>query len=157
MANATAGEATTGRVVDVTERVGYQLKRAQHALRSAMDAALRGAGLTTPQYAALSALSAGGPLSGAELARRCFVTPQTMNAIIVNLEEERMITRAAHAVHGRVIEAHLTSHGRAVLRRAHSAVEAIERRMVKGLTSVDRDRLTATLRRCADNLGGVSG
>jgi hypothetical protein len=31
--------------------VGYQLKRAQHALRLEMDGALRGVGLTTPRYA----------------------------------------------------------------------------------------------------------
>lgn len=140
-------------VVDVTERPGYQLKRAQHALRSAMDGVLREIGITTPQYAALSALSAG-PLSGAELARRCFVTPQTMNAVLVNLEDDRMIERLPHAEHGRVIEARLSQKGRASLHRAHRAVEAVEGRMVKGLTGGERARLTAALRRCADNLEG---
>jgi hypothetical protein len=59
-------------------RVGYQLKRAEHALRLEMDGALRDMGLTTPQYAALSVLGDEPGLSGAELARRCFVTPQTI-------------------------------------------------------------------------------
>src|SRR3712207_8022525 len=68
-------------------RVGYELKRAQHALRSEMDGALRGVGLTTPQYAALSVLEGEEGISGALLARRCFVTPQTMNGILVNLED----------------------------------------------------------------------
>ena len=45
-------------------RVGYQMKRAEHALRLEMDGALRGVGLTTPQYAALSVLEDEAGLSG---------------------------------------------------------------------------------------------
>jgi hypothetical protein len=73
----------------VTDLVGYQLKRAQQALRTAMDEGLRAQGLTTPQYAALTHLEADEPLSGAELARRCFVTAQTMNAILVDPRRPR--------------------------------------------------------------------
>jgi DNA-binding MarR family transcriptional regulator len=152
VANQAGQETRAGHESEVTERVGYQLKRAQHALRSAMDRDLRDIGLTTPQYAALSALSSAGRLSGAELARRCFVTPQTMNAIVVKLEAEQMIARAAHAEHGRVIEAQLTREGRVVLRRAHSAVKTIEARMVKGLSKLQRERLIVALRHCAGNL-----
>ena len=66
----------------VEGRVGYELKKAQYGLRSRMDEELRGVGLTTPQYAALSALGEEPGASGAGLARRCFVTPQTMNGIL---------------------------------------------------------------------------
>ncbi len=100
---------TSNRVLNL---VGYQLKRAQQALRTAMDEGLRAQGLTTPQYAALTHLEADGPLSGAELARRCFVTAQTINAILVGLERARLVERAPHANHGRVIEARLTKRGR---------------------------------------------
>jgi hypothetical protein len=88
----------------LADRVGYQLKRAQQALRTAMDEGLRAQGITTPQYAALTALAADEPLSGAELARRCFVTAQTMNAILVGLERARLVERTPHAEHGRVID-----------------------------------------------------
>src|ERR1700752_2446984 len=98
--------------------VGYQLKRAQQALRTAMDEGLRAQGITTPQYAALTALEANEPLSGAELARRCFVTAQTMNAILVGLERARLVERAPHAEHGRVIQARLTTPGRPKARAA---------------------------------------
>ncbi len=40
----------------MAKRLGYALKRAQHALRTRMDEALRHLDLTTPQYAALSAI-----------------------------------------------------------------------------------------------------
>ena len=57
------------------KKIGYQLKRLQSLLRARMDAALDERGLTTPQYAALSAIEAAPGLSNAALARRSFVTP----------------------------------------------------------------------------------
>ena len=136
----------------VTDLVGYQLKRAQQALRSAMDEGLRAHGLTTPQYAALTHLEADEPLSGAELARRCFVTAQTMNAILVGLERARLVERAPHAEHGRVIEARLTKRGRAKVQGAHRTVFGIEERMLSKIAPAGRRRLNETLRRLVENL-----
>ena len=136
----------------LTDRVGYQLKRAQQALRTAMDEGLRAQGMTTPQYAALTALDGDEPLSGAELARRCFVTAQTMNGILVGLERARLVERAAHAEHGRVIEARLTKRGRAKLQDAHRTVFEIEERMLSEITPAGRRRLNETLRRLVENL-----
>jgi len=140
---------TSDRVLDL---VGYHLKRAQQALRTAMDEGLRAQRLTTPQYAALTHLEADEPLSGAELARRCFVTAQTMNAILVGLERARLVERAAHAKHGRVIEARLTKRGRARVEDAHRTVFGIEERMLSTITPAGRRRLSETLRRLVENL-----
>ena len=140
---------TSDRVLDL---VGYHLKRAQQALRTAMDEGLRAQGLTTPQYAALTHLEADEPLSGAELARRCFVTAQTMNAILIGLERARLVERTAHAKHGRVIEARLTKRGRAKVEDAHRTVFEIEERMLFKITPAQRRRLNQSLRRLAENL-----
>jgi DNA-binding MarR family transcriptional regulator len=140
---------TADRVLDL---VGYHLKRAQQALRTVMDDGLRAQGLTTPQYAALTHLEADEPLSGAELARRCFVTAQTMNAILVGLERAGLVERAAHAKHGRVIEARLTKRGRVKVEDAHKTVFGIEERMLSKITRAERRRLNETLRRLVENL-----
>ena len=136
----------------LADRVGYQLKRAQQALRTAMDEGLRAQGITIAQYAALTALEADEPLSGAELARRCFVTAQTMNAILVGLEHARLVEGAPHAEHGRVIEARLTKRGRAKLQDAHQTVFGIEERMLSEMTAAGRRRLNETLRQLVENL-----
>jgi DNA-binding MarR family transcriptional regulator len=138
--------------MDMSDLVGYQLKRAQQALRTAMDEGLRVHGMTTPQYAALAALEADGPLSGADLARSCFVTAQTMNAILVGMERARLVERAAHAEHGRIIEARLTKRGRAKLQDAHKTVFGIEERMLSEMTAAGRQRLNETLRQLVENL-----
>jgi DNA-binding MarR family transcriptional regulator len=135
-------------------RVGYELKRAQHALRIEMDGALRQIGLTTPQYAALAALEGESGLSGAELARRCFVTPQTMNGVVVNLENAGFVERRPHPGHGRVLQTYLTGEGEAMVSRAHEPVEAIEGRMLAGVGEEERERLLRVLRDCADTLEG---
>lgn len=135
-------------------RVGYELKRAQHALRIEMDGALRQIGLTTPQYAALAVLEGESGLSGAELARRCFVTPQTMNGVVVKLENAGLVERRPHPGHGRVLQAYLTGEGEAMVSRAHAPVEAIEGRMLSGVGEDERERLLRVLRDCADTLEG---
>ncbi len=63
----------------VENAVGYVLKQAAVALRSAMDVALRPLQLTVPQYACLELLGQRPGLSNAELARGVFVTRQSMN------------------------------------------------------------------------------
>ncbi len=132
--------------------IGYELKRAQHALRKRLDGALRGIGLTTPQYAALSALGASPGLSGAELARRGFVTPQTMNAIIAGLEAAGLILRRPHPAHGRMLQAYLTEAGRDLLSRADREAEAVNRRMLAGLDQGERRQLLDALRSCVASL-----
>lgn len=139
-------------------RVGYQMKRAQHALRLEMDGALRPLGITTPWYAALSVLEEEPGISGAALARRCFVTPQTMNAILVKLEGGGLVERRPHPEHGRVLRAHLTRRGEEQLTRAHEIVEAVEERMLVGLSEDERLKLAQALRGCADSLArGAAG
>ncbi len=130
------------------EQVGYVLKQVQQALRAAMDTALRRHGLTTPQYAALSALAGGGALSGAELARRGFVTPQTMNGIVINLEAAGFVERRGDPGDARVLRVALTPAGRARFDECQRAVGAIEERMVSGLRADERVWLLDALRRC---------
>jgi DNA-binding MarR family transcriptional regulator len=132
--------------------VGYQMKRAQHALRLEMDGVLRGVGLTTPQYAALSVLEDEAGLSGAALARRCFVTPQTMNQILMNLQGSGMIERRPHPEHGRVLSAYLTRKGAELVALAHGEVEAVEERMLARLNHEERSGLLQALRGCAESL-----
>ncbi len=134
------------------QAIGYLLKNAQQGLRAAMDSALRDLGITTPQYAALTFLEASPRLSGAQLARRAFVTPQTMNRIVANLETAGLIERAPHPDLGRVLEASLTSRGRRLLAESHQRVQQVEAQMLAGLTATEQDQLAGLLHRCARNL-----
>lgn len=135
--------------------VGYGLKRAQHALRLQVDGALKEVGLTTPQYAVLSVLEDSPGLSGAELARRSFVTPQTMNSIVAKLENSGFVVRSPHPQHGRVLQTYLTGRGRESVSGAHAVVGEVEERMLDSFGPDDRSRLAKMLRGCADSLEAI--
>jgi DNA-binding MarR family transcriptional regulator len=138
--------------VRLHSRIGYELKRAQHGLRAAMDAALRPLGLTTPQYAILANLREIPGASGARLARRSFVTPQTMNELLGSLERNGWIKRTPNRNHGRVIDTYLTPEGRALLTRAERGVGEVERRLTARIDTATQQRLLETLRIVADDL-----
>ena len=133
-------------------RIGYELKRAQHALRLGMDEALKPLGVTTPQYAAMSVLAEEPGLSNAQLARRSFVTPQTMNQILSRLEALGLAERWAHPEHGRVLQAYLTEEGERLLEGCHRRIAVVEERMVSAISEEDRLRLLEALRGCAEAL-----
>ncbi|MEU3028717.1 MarR family winged helix-turn-helix transcriptional regulator [Streptomyces incarnatus] len=127
---------------DITEHVGYRLKKASAALRGAMDKTLREHGLTVPQYSCLELLDERPGLSNADLARGTFVTRQSANVVLRGLKEAGLITRATSTDHGRALPVHLTAAGQERLRAARGAVYAIEERMIE---SIPARRLTALL------------
>lgn len=131
------------------QRIGYAIKRLQQALRVAMDAALVDYQLTMAQFAALKALEAG-PLSPAELARRCFTTRQSMHDVLTCLHDRTFIENAPRQ--GRRQPVTLTLTGRQALSAADHAVESLEARITHGLTPPQQHRLATWLNRCAANL-----
>jgi DNA-binding MarR family transcriptional regulator len=136
----------------VEDRVGYLLKEAQHAFRMAMDLALGERGLTTPQYAVLNTLDTEPGLSNADLAPRAFVTPQTMNSIVVLLERAGFVERRPHATHGRVLSTVLTPAGMELVQSCHEVVGRIEEQMLAPLSDAERAQLAMLLRTCATAL-----
>ncbi|MDQ7994353.1 MAG: MarR family transcriptional regulator [Luteibacter sp.] len=132
--------------------IGYALKMAQQALRTRMDAGLREIGLTTPQYAVLTYLKNEAGASNATLARRAFVTPQTMQGILVALERADLIVRTADPDHGRVQKTELTAAGIDALDAASGIVADAERRLRDASIPEDPKAVAALLLRLAEAL-----
>ena len=132
--------------------VGYSLKVTQHLLRQRLDAQLADLGISAPQNAVLLAVAANPRISNADLARSAFVTPQTMQGILVNLVRAGLLVRSPHPVHGRIIVTELTEAGQKAVRKGRTAAEAVERQMLSGLTPDEARLLGGLLRRCAKAL-----
>jgi DNA-binding MarR family transcriptional regulator len=143
---------TAARRRSTTDSPGYLLKRAQAALHAALAGALREHGATLAQYAVLAALDEEPGLSNAELARRAFVTPQTMNQVLRELEQRQWVIRQPHPGHGRILQAGLTRDGRSTLRACHQVADTVEEQMLAGLSPADRQLLSAALRTCIEAL-----
>ena len=117
-----------------------------------MDATLRDLDVTTPQYAVLSFLVESPGLSSAQLARRAFVTPQTMNRIVANLDAAGLVERGPHAELGRVLETSISKRGRSLLAECQQRIDDVEAGMVADLTLAERRQLANLLERCTQAL-----
>src|SRR5437870_878067 len=134
------------------ERLGSHLKRVEQELQAAKAAAVKPAGLTVPQYAALFVLDEQPGISAAELARRCLVTPQTMTTILRNLESAELIERTPHALHKHVIETRPTAAGRKALDQADKRAAGVERRLAAAFTEQEAKTLRSLLARVSETL-----
>lgn len=129
--------------------IGYNLKITQHRLRQRLDSELARLGITAPQNAVLLAVAGNPRISNAELARAAFVTPQTMQAILVNLERSGLIVRRPHPEHGRVIMTELTAAGQKAVAEGAKAADVVERQMLSTLSTEEAMQLCELLKRCA--------
>ena len=137
----------------ITPRISYVVGRLDRALRREIGRLVAPNGLTVPQYTALSILRDRAGLSNAQLARRSYVTPQSMNEVIAALERDGLVARSPAANHGRVLEMTLTDAGHEVLARCEQAVDEMESRMLADLDEEDRAQLLKALKDCVHHLG----
>jgi DNA-binding MarR family transcriptional regulator len=123
----------------------YMVKRLELVIRARMDVALRPFGLSTVQFTALTALRARDGLSSAQLARRSFVTPQTMNEMVHSLERRGLIARRQAPGNRRVLLLTLTDSGQELLAQCDPLVEAIEREMLAAIPAGQHGLLRQSL------------
>jgi DNA-binding MarR family transcriptional regulator len=115
-----------------------QLRRTQHAVRNRLDAYLAATGLTMPQYTVLAALDREGDLSSSDLARELGMTVQTVNVLVKGLESAGLLRRSRHPSHRRILLAELTAPGRRALTRGYAVGNAVQDRVLSGLSHSDR-------------------
>ena len=109
--------------------LGYLVRQANVAVRAAMEKALADLGVTSAQFGVLTMIVAYPGVSGADLARLTFLTPQTINVIVRNLVRAGAVEKAAHAEHGRILRLTATAKGRSLLKRCRARVMQVEDRL----------------------------
>ncbi|WP_234327043.1 MarR family winged helix-turn-helix transcriptional regulator [Streptomyces sp. NRRL WC-3742] len=137
---------------DFHDRLGHAIKRAEQALIAEKSRALRTVDLTVPQYVALLVLQQSSGMSGAQLARECMVTPQTMTTILTNLENKGLISRETSSLHQKVLVTRLTRSGRALARKADALARGVEQRLADALSAAEQAQLRDLLERSAEAL-----
>ncbi|MBX3099994.1 MAG: MarR family transcriptional regulator [Salinibacterium sp.] len=138
--------------VDLETSLGYLLKVASSTLRVAMEAALRPLGMSVTHYSCLELLAQRPGLSSSELARGAFVTRQSMNVLLQNLEREGYVSRPARAPFGKVLPAQLTPLGRRSLEKATVAVRSVEVTMLAGMTEIEQSDAFRVLQKMIHSL-----
>ena len=120
----------------------YSVKRLELAVRAHLDELLKPSGITALQYTALTVLDQHDGLPAARLARRSFVTAQSIADLVRALEQRGLIARERNPENRRELLIRLTDVGRALLAEHADDVLALERHMVSTLT----ERQVAQLR-----------
>ena len=114
--------------------MSYVVARLDRALRVAINERVNPYDLTTLQYTTLSILGRGGELSNAQLARRAYMTPQSMSEVLEALERKQLVERTRHPNHRRVFPAALTPKGQHVLAACDEAIDQLEHEMLSGMS-----------------------
>ena len=127
--------------------IGYLIKRIQHETQKSMDVALRKLKLTTSQYSALNQLEENPGLSNADLARKSFLTPQTMNQIILILEKKDLIKKNNHPSNAKIQEIYLSLKGENILKKAHLVVSDVEEILFKDLNEKEKVDIVGLLKK----------
>ena len=123
------------------------IRSAEQALMAHHEAVLRGYGLAMTQYLVLLALAEEGGMSGAQLARTCGVTQQSMATVLTGLQAKGLIHREPSPLHAKVQVATLTGEGQQVLNRAYQEVTVLEQQLAQAFSPEERGSLIELLGR----------
>jgi len=139
--------------------IAYLLKSLHHSLRQVMAEALRRRriDMSFAHFVTLYTLDAEPGVAGAELARRGFVTAQTMNTMLRRLEQDGDIERHPHPVNMRADSWYVTKAGQAKLERAKVVGAEVWRRTLSGLKAGEFAQLQSLLERCIGGLDAQLG
>jgi DNA-binding MarR family transcriptional regulator len=139
-------------------RISYAIARLHQLVFASVSEVAARHGLTALQFTTLSVLNRHGtPLSSSQLARRSFMTAQSMHEVIHRLEQDGLIERNPHPDHGRKLPASLTAKGRRVLAACEAAVADFEVTMLRGFSKSDRTTFLDIVKSAVQNLGGGFG
>ncbi|WP_433965674.1 MarR family winged helix-turn-helix transcriptional regulator [Tunturiibacter gelidiferens] len=113
-------------------RAAQMMKRILVHFRGQMDEALRPQGVTTAQLHILKTIRDEPGVSGAQLARLCYVTPQSAQSMLTGLERGGWIVRNKGRGNDRILAARLTAEGEKLLQTAEKMVKVIEGKLWRG-------------------------
>lgn len=130
----------------------YLMKQVELAVRARLEELARPLGLTALQYTALTVLDHQPGLTSAHLARRSFVTTQSMADMIGALLDRDLIERHRDEADRRRLVIALTESGRSLLAQLRPQVAALEREMLTGLSAGESAQLRRMMQVCRETL-----
>ena len=137
-------------------RAAQMMKRILIHFRSQMDEVLRPQGVTTAQLHVMKTIHNEPGVSGAQLARLCYVTPQSVQSLLTGLERDGWIVRSKGRGNDRILMAQLTPEGEKLLETAEKEAKVIEGKLWRGVAEDSIQALNRVLEQCLANLGPES-
>ena len=136
-------------------RLSYAIARLQQMVLAGISERVAQHDLTTLQFTTLSVLSRhGAPLSTSQLARRAFMTPQSMSEVIHALERKGLIERNPTPITAGRFRRRSRRKGGACSQSCEEAVTDFESAMLEGFSADDRAAFLDMIKAAVRNLGG---
>ncbi len=126
------------------------INQAFYYTRRSFDEALRELSLTAAQAGVLRRICDDPGITGVEISRRMFTTPQAAQLILATLENKGLIDRRSDPASGRIVRSFITEDGRRVLEHAMPKMWEVERDLEGGLTAEECRQLSSLLQRYVD-------
>lgn len=136
-----------------TKLAVQRMKRILLHFRGLMDEELKPQGVTAAQLQLLFAVRNAPGSSGAQLARSCYVTPQTAQALLKHLEDGGFIVRGKDAVNDRIVTARITPEGERLARSVEKKSLVMQECLWHGISDREVAQLNDLLARCLANVG----
>jgi DNA-binding MarR family transcriptional regulator len=130
------------------------MKRIMIRFRLHLDEQLRPQGLTTAQMQVLFAVRNSPGSSGAQIARSCYITPQTAQMLLKHLERSGFIVRGKDPINDRIVTARITPEGERLAESVEKNSRGLQQKLWKGISDEEMSCLSGLLGRCLKNLDG---
>jgi DNA-binding MarR family transcriptional regulator len=132
------------------------MKRVMQRFRVLLDERLRPMGMTTAQLQILFAVRNSAGISGAQLARECFVTPQSVQTLLTQLEKDGLIVRRKAESNDRILTATITASGEKLAKKVEKLAQEIQESLWSGINDRELTQMTQILDSCIRNLEEIS-
>ena len=121
------------------------MKRMLVGVRTHLDDELRAEGVTTAQLRFLYELRERPGSSGAQLARACYVTPQSAQTMMKRALERGWIVRGTDPENGRLVTSRLTVRGEKLMARVDALLMQLEAEVWSGVSLDSLRQMNATI------------
>ena len=135
-------------------RIKTLMRRLMVHVRARLDDELRVKKVTTAQLRFLHEVKERPGSSGAQMARACYVTPQSAQAMMARAVERGWVVRGKDAENHRLVTARLTPAGERLLEYAHEVFARLEAEIWAGVPLTELREMNDVLTRGLKNLEG---
>lgn len=123
------------------------MRRVLLGFKARLDDGLRAKNATTAQMRFLREVKERPGSSGAQMARACYTTPQSAQAMMVRAVEHGWIVRGKSAENDRVVTARLTPAGERLLAFADALMTELEAEVWQGISIAELRTMNTVLER----------
>ena len=137
-----------------TRRTNTLMRRLLVGLKSRLDEELRPKNVTSAQLRLLHEVKERPGASGAQMARACYVTPQSLQALMMKAVARGWVARGTDEANHRLVTARLTPAGERLLVYADEVLAKLEVEVWGKVSVVDLRAMNETLERGLERLEG---